>query len=83
MADVNFCRGKTLESRVPAKKDPLFVVKFDRLALYSVHKYVDKLNRTRLELESQSRINAAQAGEIGAQAAEIELLRSEVFDLKR
>ncbi|CBJ32559.1 expressed unknown protein [Ectocarpus siliculosus] len=35
------------------------------------------------ELESQSRVNAAQAGEIEAQAAEIELHRKEIFDLKQ
>lgn len=44
---------------------------------------LDQLKKRVLELESQSRINAAQAGEIAAQAAEIELLRREVFDYKR
>lgn len=44
---------------------------------------VNQLEKKERELESQFRINAAQAGEIDAQAAEIELRRTEVFDLKR
>lgn len=44
---------------------------------------VDQLEKRARELVSQSRINAAQAGEIDAQAAEIELRRTEVLDLKR
>lgn len=35
------------------------------------------------ELEAQRQINKVQAGEINAQAAEIEMHRTEVFGLKR
>ncbi|CAM9283228.1 unnamed protein product [Ectocarpus fasciculatus] len=43
----------------------------------------EKVEQKTHELESQSRVNAAQAGEIEAQAAEIELHRKEIFDLKQ
>lgn len=39
--------------------------------------------RKTLELEGQFRINQAQMGEIDAQAAEIELLRTDILGLKR
>ncbi|CAN0242661.1 unnamed protein product [Ectocarpus sp. 12 AP-2014] len=43
----------------------------------------EKVEQKIHELESQSRVNAAQAGEIEAQAAEIELHRKEIFDLRQ
>lgn len=55
----------------------------ERIARFVAHIFLGQLKKRALELESQSRVNAAQAGEIAAQAAEIELLRSEIFDLKR
>ncbi|CAM9531880.1 unnamed protein product [Ectocarpus sp. 4 AP-2014] len=51
----------------------------ERRAQVLEEKVEQKIN----ELESQSRVNAAQAGEIEAQAAEIELHRKEIFDLKQ
>ncbi|CAB1106104.1 unnamed protein product [Ectocarpus sp. CCAP 1310/34] len=43
----------------------------------------EKVEQKIHELESQSRVNAAQAGEIEAQAAEIEFHRKEILDLKQ
>lgn len=61
----------------------MHVIYCDYLARLVAHELLGQLKKRALELESQSRVNAAQEGEIAAQAAEIELLRSEILDLRR
>lgn len=51
-------------------------------ATFSLRMLVQLSGKTR-ELEGQLRINEAQKGENDAQAAEIELLRTDILELKR